>query len=265
MRVAAVQMCSTPDKQGNLDRAGQLVAGAADAGAQLVALPELFNLWGSARELRDAAEPLDGPSITWARETATAHGITLLAGSVVERSTRDGEHLHNTSCLIDPTGTIIGTYRKIHLFDVDVPGAVHRESATITAGNEIVVVDAAPLRVGMATCYDLRFPELFRMMLDGGAEFFLVCSAWPLVRLEHWLLLNRSRALENFAFLVSANSTGMSEGTQMGGHGMIVGPTGKVVASGTEEEGIVWGEIDRESVLEARATFPALRDRVYRS
>src|SRR5205085_11589593 len=126
---------------------------AVDAGATFVALPELWNRWGRAAELREGAETLDGPSLTWARELARSRRVTFLAGSIVER---DGDALHNTSCLIDADGAIVATYRKIHLFDVDVPGAVHREAATITPGADVVVADAGPLRLGLATCYDLR-------------------------------------------------------------------------------------------------------------
>ena len=145
MRVAAVQLCSTPDKERNLAIVAKLAAEAVDAGAAFVALPELWNRWGSAAELREGAEALDGPSLTWAREFARDRRMHLLAGSIVERA---ATRLHNTSCLIDPTGEIVATYRKIHLFDVDVPGAVHRESATITPGDEVVVADAGPLRLG---------------------------------------------------------------------------------------------------------------------
>ncbi len=263
MRVAAVQMCSTPDQAGNLALAAALVGGAVDAGAQFVALPELFNRWGSARDLRDGAEPLDGPSITWAQEQAATHAITLLAGSIVERSTRDGEHLHNTSCLIDPNGAIVGTYRKIHLFDVDVPDAVHRESATITAGSEVVVADAGPLRIGMATCYDLRFPELFRARLDRGANTVVLPSAFTAATgKDHWEPLLRARAIENQVFVIAPDQRGSStEKLHWHGRSMIVDPWGIVLATASDGDGWITADLDLDRQQQIRSTLPSGRHR----
>jgi predicted amidohydrolase len=267
MRVAAVQMTSIPDKEQNLATANQLIAAAADAGAELVALPELFNLWGSARALREGAEPLDGPTITWAQEIATTRKITLLAGSIVERSTQaDHDHLHNTSCLIDPAGAIVGTYRKIHLFDVDVPGAVHRESATITAGNEVVVVDAGLLRIGMATCYDLRFPELFREHLRRGANTVVLPSAFTAATgKDHWEPLLRARAIENQVFVIAAAQVGACPEEQgpTYGNSMIVDPWGEVLArAGGEQTGFVAADLDFARQDEVREKLPSLANRV---
>lgn len=264
MRVAAVQMTSTPDKDRNLATANPLIAEAADAGAELVALPELFNLWGSARELREGAEPLDGSTITWAQEVASAQKITLLAGSIVERSAWDaredgGDHLHNTSCLIDPTGTIVATYRKIHLFDVDVQGAVHRESAVITAGNEVVVADAGPLRIGMATCYDLRFPELFRALLDRGANTVVLPSAFTAATgKDHWETLIRARAIENQVFVIAPNQRGSStEKLHWHGRSMIVDPWGVVLAQAPDRECWIAADLDLDAQRLVRSTLPS--------
>ena len=203
MRVAAVQLCSTPDKERNRATVAKLAGEAVDAGATFVALPELWNRWGSAAELREGAEPLDGPSLAWAREFARSRRVHLLAGSIVERS---GDALHNTSCLVDPAGEIVARYRKLHLFDVDVPGAVHRESATVTAGTDVVVADAGPLRLGLATCYDLRFPELFRAQLDRGATAVTLPSAFTAATgKDHWEPLLRARAIENQVFVIAPN------------------------------------------------------------
>jgi len=264
MRVAAVQMTSIPDKERNLATAGTLIAEAADAGAELVALPELFNLWGSARELREGAEPLDGPTIAWAQEIATTRKVTLLAGSIVEHSSQgESEHLHNTSCLIDPTGAIVGTYRKIHLFDVDVPGAVHRESATITAGNEIVVVDAGPLRIGMATCYDLRFPELFRAHLVRGANTVVLPSAFTAATgKDHWEPLLRARAIENQMFVIAPNQRGSStEQLHWHGRSMIVDPWGVILATAPDRDGWIAAELDFEQQERIRTALPCGRHR----
>ncbi len=259
MRVAAVQLTSTPDKDRNVAAAAKLVGEAVDAGAELVALPELFNRWGSAAELREGAEPLDGPSITWARELARSARVTLVAGSIVERSDRGTEHLHNTSCLIDARGEIVATYRKIHLFDVDVPGAVHRESATITPGDEIVVTDAGPLRIGMATCYDLRFPELFRALLDRGANTVVLPSAFTAATgKDHWEPLLRARAIENQVFVIAPDQRGSStEKLHWHGRSMIVDPWGVVLAQAPDRECWIAADLDLDAQRAIRATVPS--------
>ena len=263
MRVAAVQMTSTPDKDRNLATAKRLIVEAADAGAELVALPELFNLWGSARDLREGAEPLDGPTITWARALAANRQVALLAGSIVERCPQgpgdDGDQLHNTSCLIDPTGTIVATYRKIHLFDVDVPGAVHRESAVITAGNEVVVADAGPLRIGIATCYDLRFPELFRALLDRGANTVVLPSAFTAATgKDHWETLIRARAIENQVFVIAPNQWGSStEKLHWHGRSMMVDPWGVVLAQAPDRECWIAADLDLDAQRGVRSTLPS--------
>lgn len=256
MRVAAVQMTSTPDKQRNLAAAAKLAGDAVDAGATFVALPELWNRWGSAAELRDGAETLDGPSITWAREFARTRRVTLLAGSVVER---DGDALHNTSCLIDATGAITATYRKIHLFDVDVPGAVHRESATIAAGDRVVVAEAGPLRLGLATCYDLRFPELFRAQLDRGATAIALPSAFTAATgKDHWEPLVRARAIENQVFVIAPDQHGASnEKLRWHGHSMIVDPWGIVLAQAPDRDCWIAADLDLDAQARVRATLPS--------
>ena len=136
----------------------------------------------------------------------------------------------------------------------------------MTPGTSITVIPTEFGNFGLATCYDLRFPELFRKMLDRGAEFFLISSAWPTFRQEHWLLLNRTRALENLSCLISSNCVGINRGTQFAGHSLVVDPMGEIVAgSNDDEECVVWGEVNRDIVLRARAEFPALRDRVFKT
>jgi predicted amidohydrolase len=256
MRVAAVQLCSTPDKERNRATASKLAAEAVDAGAGFVALPELWNRWGSAAELREGAEPLDGPSITWAREFARDRRVLLLAGSIVERR---ADALHNTSCLIDAGGEVIATYRKIHLFDVDVPGAVHRESATITPGDEIVVADAGPLHLGMATCYDLRFPELFRAQLDRGATAVVLPSAFTAATgKDHWEPLLRARAIENQVFVIAPNQRGSStEKLHWHGRSMIVDPWGIVLAQAPDRDCWIAADLDLDTQARVRATLPS--------
>ena len=259
MRVAAIQMCSTSEKERNLEIAAGLIAEAVGAGAEFIALPELFNLWGSGAQIREGAEPLDGRTITWACEQAMKHRIALLAGSITERSTRDGDHLHNTSCLIDAGGEVIATYRKIHLFDVDVPGAHHRESATITAGNEVVVADAGALRIGMATCYDLRFPELFRAHLDRGANTVVLPSAFTAATgKDHWEPLVRARAIENQVFVIAPNQRGSSnEKLHWHGRSMIVDPWGIVLATAPDRDCFIAADLDLDQLHHIRSILPS--------
>jgi predicted amidohydrolase len=256
MRVAAVQVCSTPDKERNLATVAKLAGEAVDAGAGFVALPELWNRWGSAAELREGAEPLDGPSITWARDFARERRVLVLAGSIVERR---GDALHNTSCLVDTGGEIVATYRKIHLFDVDVPGAVHRESATITAGDEVVVADAGPMRLGMATCYDLRFPELFRAHLDLGATAVVLPSAFTAATgKDHWEPLLRARAIENQVFVIAPDQRGSSnEKLHWHGRSMIVDPWGIVLAQAPDRDCWIAADLDLDAQARVRATLPS--------
>jgi deaminated glutathione amidase len=257
MRVAAVQMCSTPDVARNVARAESLIAEAVGAGATFVALPELFNRWGSAAELREGAEPLDGPTLTRLREVARGHAITLLAGSIVESGA--GDALYNASCLIGADGDLLATYRKIHLFDVDVPGAVHRESATITPGADVVVTETAGLRIGQATCYDLRFPELFRALLDRGAEVVVLPSAFTAATgKDHWEPLIRARAIENQVYVIAPNQRGSSnEKLHWHGRSMIVDPWGVVLAQAPDRDVVITAEIDLDAQQAIRAKLPS--------
>ena len=171
MRASAVQLNSNDDKARNLEIAERLVRRAADEGAELVVLPEKFNLIGSLEQLVAGAEPLDGPTLRWAGALARELGLWLVAGSVVEQVEGD-DKLRNTSVLFDPEGATRAVYRKIHMFDVEVGGVTYRESDAEAPGEEIVVADADALKLGLAVCYDLRFPELFRIMAVDGAQAF---------------------------------------------------------------------------------------------
>jgi predicted amidohydrolase len=262
MRVAAVQLTSTPDKVRNLRAAGRLIAEAADAGASLVVLPELFNRWGSARELREGAEPLDGETITWARGLARDQGIWLVAGSIVERIEGADRHA-NTSCLIDPDGEVVAAYRKIHLFDVDVEGFAYEESATVQPGTEIVVADAGPLRLGMAICYDLRFPEEFRIQALRGATVVTLPSAFTAVTgKDHWEPLLRARAIENQVFVIAPDQRGAST-PKLNWHGrsMIVDPWGVVLAQAADTECFITADLDLAAQCDIRTRVPSLTNR----
>jgi predicted amidohydrolase len=200
------------------------------------------------------AEPIDGPVVQAFREKAAAIGRHILMGSFVERQ---AEGLYNTSLLIDSAGNVTAAYRKIHLF-----GYQSSERDLLTRGTEVVVTDTPWGRAGLATCYDLRFPEQFRKMVDLGAEFFLVVSAWPAVRLEPWILFNRVRALENLAFLISCNCAGSDAGSPYAGHSLVVDPLGNILARGSDQECMVSMEIDMDQVASVRKEFSALHDRV---
>jgi predicted amidohydrolase len=225
--------------------------------ADLILLPEIWPCgFFSFDRYAFESEPLDGPTVNAFRQKACERRCHLVMGSLVER---DGDSLFNATVFIGPDGGIIARYRKIHLF-----GYQSDETKLLTPGTEIVVVDTPWGRTGFSTCYDLRFPELFRRMVDGGAQIFLIPSAWPLARIEAWRLFNRARAHENLAFLISCNCAGENAGKRYGGHSMVVDPWGGVLAEGGEDGEIVTAEIDIREAARARAEFPALADRVLR-
>lgn len=245
MRVAAVQLTSTADKPRNLEVADKLIRAAAADGARLVVLPEMFNVLGDADVLRAGAEPLDGPTVRWAQELARTCNIWLVAGSIIERMANQNRHA-NTSCLIDPEGQLQATYRKIHLFDCDVPGAALHESKTIAPGEEIVLTEAASTPLGLSICYDLRFPELFRILTLRGARIIVLPAAFTeRTGRDHWEILLRARAIENQVFLVAANQLGKSgPGLQWYGRSMIVDPWGVVLAQAPDRETFIAADLD---------------------
>ncbi len=262
MRAAVVQINSTSDLVGNLESAGRQVRAASADGAELVVLPEKWPLMAAGEDLARGAEPIDGPAVSAARAWARDLGINLLAGSFTEAHA--GARPTNTSLLIDPDGRISAGYRKIHMFDVDVGGVVYRESEVEDAGDEVVVVDAGPARIGMAVCYDLRFPELFRAMVDRGATVFTLPSAFtvPTGR-AHWEVLVRARAIEDQAFVLAAGQVGRAEPQfDSWGHSMIVDPWGRVLAEVEGDgEGFAAADLDFAAQAEVRSSLPALANR----
>jgi predicted amidohydrolase len=259
VRVAAVQLTSTPDKERNLATAGALIAAAADAGAELIALPELFNGWGSARELQELAEPLDGPTITWARSLARDLGVWLLAGSITEKMDRSDMRA-NTSCLIGPEGEIVATYRKIHLFDVAVDdGPTDTESARVTPGDRMVTAAVDGTVLGLTICYDLRFPELYRALARAGAELLTVPANFTeRTGRDHWEVLLRARAIENGAYVLAPSQIGGPPGSPAFGRSMIVDPWGTVIAQAPDRVGIIRADLDLERVRAVRRQIPVL-------
>jgi deaminated glutathione amidase len=262
MRAAAVQLNSQEDKQRNLEVAERLVRAAARDGAELVCLPEKWNLLGGSEALVGGAEPLDGPSLSAARVWARDLGIHLVAGSIAERV--DGQdRLFNTSVLIGPQGDDVATYRKIHMFDVEVGGVTYRESDHEEGGEEIVSAPLGELELGLSVCYDLRFPELYRILAVRGARIITVPSAFTQATgRDHWEVLLRARAIENQAFMVAADQFGEAPPHYNSyGRSAIVDPWGVVLAMAPDEECFVAAELDIEAQERIREKLPALANR----
>jgi predicted amidohydrolase len=262
MRAAAVQLNSNADKERNLTAAERLVRAAAADGAELVALPEKWNLLAGGEELVAGAEPLDGPSLTAARGWARELRIHLLAGSISERGP-EGEKASNTSVLIGPDGEDLAVYRKIHMFDVDAGGVSYRESAHERAGTEPVTAPVGELTLGMSVCYDLRFPELFRILALRGARMFAVPSAFTLATgRDHWEVLLRARAIEDQVFVVAPNQSGEAPPHYSSfGRSMIVDPWGVVLATAPDGEGFVAADLDLAAQDRVRESLPSLANR----
>jgi predicted amidohydrolase len=264
MRAAAVQLNSTEDKDRNLAAADRLTREAASEGAELVVLPEKFNVLGTPDDYRRGAEALDGPTIGWARITARELGIDLVAGSIVER--REGrDKLSNTSVHVGPDGDVKAVYRKIHMFDVVVGGQTYRESETEEAGDDVVLSETAEgVPLGLTVCYDLRFPELFRILAVKGARILSVPAAFTKVTGQaHWDVLIRARAIENQAFVVAADQTGTHPPDKESfGGSTIVDPWGEVLGRAGEGEAVVAADLDLGRQDEVREQLPSLANRM---
>jgi predicted amidohydrolase len=263
MRAAAVQLNSTEDVKRNRATADRLVRAAAADGADLVVLPEKWNVLGTDEQMAAAAEPLDGPSIAWAREVAAELGIDLIAGSIVERGDGHTKTL-NTSVHVGPDGEVRAVYRKIHMFDVEVDGTVYRESDGADPGEEIVVSElAGGIVVGMSVCYDVRFPELYRILTLRGAEILVIPAAFTLATTrDHWETLLRARAIENQCFVVAPNQIGAHPpGDRSGGRSLIVDPWGLPLAMASDTETAIVAELDLSRLRAIRQTLPSLANR----
>lgn len=263
MRAAAGQMAVTDDKDRNLETADRLVADAARQGARLVVLPELFNLLGNTATLRAGAETLEGPTLTWAAETARRHDLWLVAGSITELI-EGNDRTYNTSCVLSPDGTRIATYRKIHLFDNDIEGAAYRESASVAPGDEIVsVVLDDEVNLGLSVCYDLRFPELFRALAVRGVHVVALPSAFMArTGVDHWEPLLRARAIENQVYVIAPDQIGsVTPALPLHGHSMIIDPWGTSVAAASDRECVVVADLDLEGLADIRTRLPSLANR----
>ena len=277
MRVAAIQTTAGPDRAANLAAAGDLVAEAAAGGAGLIVLPEYFSVAGTPDVLRAGAEPLNGPTMTWAASIAAALGIHLVAGSFPEATGAADGRLANTSCLVGPDGATLAVYRKVHLFDVALRGVEFRESDTIAPGSEAVVAplhrpddtvgsdDVPPTVLGLSLCYDVRFPELYRMLTLAGATVVTVPAAFTAATgPAHWELLLRARAVEDQVFVIGAGQVGeLPPGMpRCHGHSMVVDPWGTVLAERPDPTpGVVVADLDFDALADVRSRLPVLANR----
>jgi deaminated glutathione amidase len=263
MRAAAVQLSSTPDRDRNLEAADRLTRAAAAEGAELVVLPEKWPVLGTPKQTAAGAEPLDGAALSWARGAARELGIDLVAGSIAEH-VPDADRGANTSVHVGPDGEDRAVYRKIHMFDVEVGGRTYRESEHEAPGDEIVGSELANGEgLGLTICYDLRFPELFRILAVRGATVITVPAAFTeTTTRDHWEVLLRARAIEDQCFVVAANQVGEpAPGLRTGGRSMIVNPWGLVLSQAPDFETFILADLDFERLRGIRTKLPSLANR----
>ena len=261
MRVAGVQMRSAAPRQENVKRAMVHIDKAAASGAELVVLPEYMTFLGAYEDFRENSEPIPGPTSESLAAKAQQHGIYIHSGSLIEQSSID-DRFYNTSILFGPDGEQIATYRKIHRFEVNVPGMVRdNESRIVLPGDELAVVALQELTLGMSICFDLRFPEMYREMAAAGADVFLVPAAFTRATgRAHWEILLRARAIENLAYVVAVAQHGQDlAGTWRYGRSMVVAPWGEVLAAAPETgDEILIVDIDRRKAAKRRRQMPVL-------
>ena len=264
LRVAAVQMNSRDDKAANVETALALIDRAAGTGARLVALPEVWSYLGAPEGERPNAEPIPGPTMDRLADRARHHQIYLHAGSVQEAA--PGEpRLRNTTAVFNPDGDLIARYSKIHMFDVTLDGmATYQESATIQPGDAVTTVEVDGVTVGLAICYDLRFPELFRILALKGAEVILLPAAFTMTTgKDHWEVLIRTRAIENGVFMVAPAQFGQNPtGNWCYGRSLIVDPWGTVLATAPDAETVISADLDLAYLKKVRRQVPSLANRM---
>ena len=263
VRVAAVQLNATEDTARNLETADRLTREAAASGAQLVVLPEKWSVLGTDEQMTAGAEPLDGRCIEWAKSAARELGIDLVAGSIVEEI-HGRAKAANTSVHVGADGVVRAVYRKLHMFDVEVDGDVYAESAHEEAGDEVVVSELpGGIGLGMSICYDVRFPELYRMLALRGAYVIAVPAAFTLATTrDHWEVLLRARAIENQCFVIAPNQIGAHPpGHRAGGRSMIIDPWGLVLAQASDVETAIVADLDFDTLQSVRRRIPALTHR----
>lgn len=261
---AAIQLSSNNDRQQNVAKALELIDEASARGARLVALPEMFNYYSSLKEMVKNAEPVPGPTIDALAQKARANGLYILCGSIIE-SAPDGKGF-NTSVMVGPDGNILGVYRKINLFDVEIPGKVrYGESEYILPGNEMVTLDVDGWVVGLAICYDLRFQGAFATLASRGAEVIVMPAAFAAdTGKDHWEVLLRARAIENQFFVVAPNRYGTSSDSfTTHGHSMIVDPWGTILSQAPDKVCVISAELDIGVLQDVRRNMPMKRQNTY--
>ena len=256
MKVALVQVAS-PDSESQadrIDRVEQILLGITDA--NLIVLPELWSAgYFHFDDYNSLAETLDGPTVTMCARVASTLRVHLHLGSIIEKS--GNGQLNNTSIMLGPDGTIVHTYRKIHVF-----GYKSKESILLTAGSALPVADLPFGKFSGITCYDLRFPGLWLELSNRGTEVVIVPAAWPAARREHWRLLTSARAVEHQIFVIACNAAGMQEGVTLGGHSRVVDPSGNLLIEAGSSEEVIYVDLDPAQVLKARKEFPVIKDRL---
>ncbi len=261
--VGICQLGVVADKQANIDKARHMISEAVAGGSRLVVLPEMFNCPYQSELFHKYAEAYpDGPTITMLAETAAKHKIVLVGGSIPERD-EDGK-IYNTSFIFDEAGKLIGRHRKTHLFDVAIKGGtVFQESKTLAAGNDVTLVKTSLGTIGVAICYDVRFPELARAMVLKGAEILIYPAAFgPVTGPAHWELLMRARAVDNQVYVIgAAPAFNAAAEYKAHGHSMIVDPWSRVLAIANEAETVMLGKIDFRTVDRVREELPLLKHR----
>ena len=265
LRIAAIQMNSGDDKARNIETALRLIDRAAEEGARLIALPEVWTFLGGDAASLEAAEPIPGPVTELLAERARRHDVYIHGGSFQERIADDPQRTWNTTVLIDPHGNIIARYRKIHLFDVVLDGvATYQESAVVAPGDEIVLAQVDDFTVGLTICYDVRFPELYRILALRGADLIFQPAAFTMTTgKDHWETLIRARAIENTLYLCSPAQVGShGDGKWCYGRSMIVNPWGTVIATAPDEETVIHATIDKETIARIRRQVPSLANRM---
>ena len=262
IKAAAIQMSSTPDKDENLETAERLIRAAASSGADPIALPEFWSCHGAETAYRENAEPVPGPTTDFLGGLARELGVYVLGGSIIEGDP-SSRKVHNTSTFFGPDGEMSAVYRKIHLFDVKAPDGEYLESETIAPGTEVVTAKADAATLGLSVCYDVRFPELYRLLALRGAEVLMVPSAFTLqTGKDHWELLLRARAVENQAFVVAPAQWGQrADGRWTYGRSMVVDPWGTVLSQCPDRDGYAIATLDLGYLDRLREDFPSLENR----
>ncbi len=260
-KLGLCQMAGTMDKDETRAIAEKFVREAAENGAQVISLPEMWDCPYSNDYFRDYAEPADGPTVEFMSRLAEELKVYLIGGSISEL---DGDRVYNTSFSFDPSGRIIGRHRKVHLFDIDVEGGIRfMESDTLTAGNELTVVDTEFCKIGVAICYDIRFPEWFRKMALAGAQLIVLPAAFNMTTgPAHWDLSIRARALDNQVYMAANAPARVEDGVYVSyGNSCIASPWGDFIAHADEKPQIIYGDIDLDRVAAVREQLPLLKHR----